>query len=304
MDFETRWLEDFIALADTLSFSRAAERRFVTQPAFSRRIKALETTLAVPLVDRSTTPVKLTDEGQLFLLTARTVMSQLRETVSRLRGLDANQQATLRVAAAHSLAFSFFPDWMTEHRDVMNNLNMRLVAMNVEEALHALREGQCDLLQIYYDSYATLQLDASTFPSITLGHTRLVPVSVPVAGTDQPRYSLDSDGQDEIPLLAYTPGAFLGRTLRLMLKQDPIRLRLKTVYDTAMAEGLKGMALTGAGIAWVPELCIRRELREGELVICGAERWHAPLEIRLYRCALVRNPAVNRLWQRLAAQAR
>jgi len=60
------WLEDFIELARTRSFSRAAENRFVTHPAFGRRIKALEQWVGAELVVR-THPVSLTAAGQLFL---------------------------------------------------------------------------------------------------------------------------------------------------------------------------------------------------------------------------------------------
>ncbi|WP_308723805.1 LysR family transcriptional regulator, partial [Metapseudomonas otitidis] len=49
MNLETKWLEDFVALANTRSFSQAAERRFVTQPAFSRRIRSLEAALGLTL---------------------------------------------------------------------------------------------------------------------------------------------------------------------------------------------------------------------------------------------------------------
>ncbi|MCH8531982.1 MAG: LysR family transcriptional regulator [Saccharospirillum sp.] len=299
MDFETRWLEDFLALAKTHSFSLAAERRHVTQPAFSRRIKALEAALDVTLVDRSTTPIQLTAEGQLFLITARDVMSQLHDTVGRLRGLHPNRQQILRVAAAHSLAFGFFPNWVSQQEDLLKDWSMRLVAMNVEEGVHALREGRCDLLQVYFDSFATLQLDARDFPSLSLAQTTLLPVCAPLPGTTLPKFDLNSPSDERIPLLAYTPGAFLGRTLRLMLKNDPLTMRLHTRYETAMAEGLKGMALQGAGVAWIPQLCIERELAEGQLLICGGERWHAPLDIRMYRCTLVNKTAVNRLWRRL-----
>ena len=60
MNLETKWLEDFIALAATRSFSQAADKRFVTQPAFSRRIRSLEAMLGLTLVDRSCTPIELT----------------------------------------------------------------------------------------------------------------------------------------------------------------------------------------------------------------------------------------------------
>jgi LysR family transcriptional regulator, hypochlorite-specific transcription factor HypT len=298
MDFETRWMEDFLALANTRSFSRAAEKRHVTQPAFSRRIRSLEEAVGVQLIDRSHTPIGLTPEGELFLVTARGIVGQLHESVARLRGLQPNQQQVLEVAAAHSLAFTFFPDWLHALGDLTRDLSIRLVAMNVEDAIHALREGQCDLMQVYYDSYATLQLDPHVFPSIHLSDT----VMLPVCKADKkgkPIFSLDDDSDQQLPFLAYTSGAFLGRTVRLLLKHDPVRLRLKTVYETAMAEGLKGMALKGHGIAWMPRLCIERELEEKTLALCGQQALHTPLEIRLYRCTLNHKPAVEALWQKL-----
>jgi DNA-binding transcriptional LysR family regulator len=57
---ETKWLEDFVSLAETRSFSRSAQLRHVTQPAFSRRIQALEAWAGIDLVDRSSYPTRLT----------------------------------------------------------------------------------------------------------------------------------------------------------------------------------------------------------------------------------------------------
>ena len=60
------WLEDFLALAASGNFSRAADERHMTQPAFSRRIKALETWVGAELFDRRNQPATLTDTGQWF----------------------------------------------------------------------------------------------------------------------------------------------------------------------------------------------------------------------------------------------
>jgi DNA-binding transcriptional LysR family regulator len=70
-----------------------------------------------------------------------------------------------------------------------------------------------------------------------------------------------------------------------------------------MADSLKSMALEGLGIAWVPQLSVRAELARGELVVCGGPQWHVPLEIRLYRCALVRKANVRLLWRKLEGGA-
>ena len=55
---DTKWLEDFVSLAETRSFSRSAQLRHVTQPAFSRRIQALEAWAGTDLVDRSSYPTR------------------------------------------------------------------------------------------------------------------------------------------------------------------------------------------------------------------------------------------------------
>ena len=61
---ETKWLEDFVSLAETRSFSRSAQLRHVTQPAFSRRIQSLEAWAGTDLVDRSSYPTRLTPAGE------------------------------------------------------------------------------------------------------------------------------------------------------------------------------------------------------------------------------------------------
>ncbi|MGM0984553.1 MAG: LysR substrate-binding domain-containing protein [Pseudomonadota bacterium] len=295
MNLETKWLEDFVALASSRSFSASARQRHVTQPAFSRRIRSLEQAVGVTLVDRSTTPVDLTPEGQLFLVTARNIVEQLNESLGHLRGLAMANEA-LDIVAAHSLALSFYPQWISRLQQGLGELPTRLVAMNVGDAIHVLREGNCDLMLAYYDPYASMQLDAEVFPSFSIGQVKMLPVSVPDA-QGRPRFPLE--GQESIPYLAYTQGAFLGRSVRMLLKNDPLLMRLRTVYETAMAEGLKGMVMQGMGTAWIPDFCIRQELREGHVVRAGGEQWDVPLEIRLYRCSLVHKPGVEKLWRQM-----
>ncbi|SEM23138.1 LysR substrate-binding domain-containing protein [Halomonas caseinilytica] len=295
MNLETKWLEDFVALANTRSFSASARQRHVTQPAFSRRIRSLEQAVGVTLVDRSTTPVDLTPEGQLFLVTARSMVEQLNESLGHLRGLSIANEA-LDIVAAHSLALSFYPQWISRLQKGVGELPTRLVAMNVGDAIHVLREGNCDLMLAYYDPYASMQLDAEVFPSFSIGQVKMLPVCLPDE-RGRPRFSLESG--EAIPYLSYTQGAFLGRSVRMLLKNDPLRMRLRTVYETAMAEGLKGMVMQGVGMAWIPDFCIRQELNDGRLVRAGDEKNDVPLEIRLYRCSLVHKPGVEKLWRQM-----
>lgn len=207
MNLESKWLEDFSALAATRSFSQAAERRFVTQPAFSRRIRSLESALGLTLVNRSRTPIELTAAGQLFLVTARTVVEQLGEVVRHLHHLEGGQGEVMQVAAAHSLALGFFPRWIAQLRNEGLNIATRLVATNVGDAVHALREGGCDLMLAFYDPDAALQMDAEIFPSLHLGHTEMLPVCA--ADAEGSRYSIWK-ARAVCPCLPTVPGPFSG----------------------------------------------------------------------------------------------
>src|SRR5689334_9895736 len=81
---ETAWLADLKALAETLNFSRAAEKRHITQPAFGRRIKSLEDWCGAELVDRSTHRLKLTPAGDAMLAAADDVTARLERAISEI----------------------------------------------------------------------------------------------------------------------------------------------------------------------------------------------------------------------------
>src|ERR1700712_5949563 len=81
---ETKWLEDFLSLAETRSFSRSAQLRRITQPAFSRRIQALEAWAGTDLVDRSSYPTRLTAAGEAVHAQAIEILASLQFTSNLL----------------------------------------------------------------------------------------------------------------------------------------------------------------------------------------------------------------------------
>src|SRR5690625_7583325 len=97
---ELRWLEDFIALARTQHFSRAAEEQHVTQPTFSRRIKLLEEEMGVTLINRQTLPLSLTPAGEEFLTLCEQVTERVRLTHERLRDIHAGQIRRVKIGRA------------------------------------------------------------------------------------------------------------------------------------------------------------------------------------------------------------
>ena len=113
---DTRWLEDFVSLAETRNFSRSAQARHITQPAFSRRIQALEAWAGIDLVDRSSYPTRLTPAGETFHAQALEMLASLQATRNMMRSHQVGGQDMIEFAVPHTLAFTFFPHWLMDLR--------------------------------------------------------------------------------------------------------------------------------------------------------------------------------------------
>ncbi|MES2186126.1 MAG: LysR substrate-binding domain-containing protein [Pseudomonadota bacterium] len=282
---ETKWLEDFVSLAETRSFSRSAQLRHVTQPAFSRRIQALEAWAGTDLVDRSSYPTRLTAAGETLYTQSLEMLQALQTTRAMLRGHTTAGKDVIEFAVPHTLAFTFFPTWISSLRAGFGPIKSRLIALNVHDAVLRLIEGSCDLLIAYHHSTQPFQLDAERYEMVTLGDEVLAPFVKP--GPDgAPLYQLPGRSGQPLPYLGYAPDAYLGRVVELLLKESGTAMHLDRVYETEMAEGLKAMALEGHGIAFLPHSAVRRELRSRRLVSAAPPDrpdLEVKMDIRAYR---------------------
>ncbi|END29166.1 HTH-type transcriptional regulator QseD [Escherichia coli 179100] len=102
-NIETKWLYDFLPLEKCRNFSQAAVSRNVSQPAFSRRIRALEQAIGVELFNRQVTPLQLSEQGKIFHSQIRHLLQQLESNLAELRGGSDYAQRKIKIAAAHSL---------------------------------------------------------------------------------------------------------------------------------------------------------------------------------------------------------
>ena len=310
---ETRWLEDFVSLAETRSFSRSAQLRHVTQPAFSRRIQALEAWAGIDLVDRSSYPTRLTPAGDTLLAQALEMLNALQATRNMMRSHQAVDQDMLDFAVPHTLAFTFFPQWLMDLRGNFGAVKTRLTALNVHDAVLRLSEGGCELLIAYHHPSQPLQLSPQRYEMLSLGTETLAPYAK--AGPDgAPLFSLSGPSNQtgaetaKVPFLSYAPSAYMAGLVELILKQAPPALRLDSIYETDMAEGLKAMALAGHGVAFLPYSSVRKELKSRRLIAAAASAPSLALtmEVRIYRerpqAARHPKPGLQALWDFLGAR--
>ena len=307
---ETKWLEDFVSLAETRSFSRSAQLRHVTQPAFSRRIQALEAWAGIDLVDRSAYPTRLTPAGETLHAQALEVLDALQATRNMMRSHQAAGQDMIEFAVPHTLAFTFFPHWLmglgSDLRQRFGPVKTRLTALNVHDAVMRLTEGGCDLLIAYHHASQPLQLSAARYEMLLLSTETLAAYAK--AGPDgKPLFRLPGRAGERVPFLSYASGAYMARMVDVILKQAGEPLFLEPIYETDMAEGLKAMALEGHGLAFLPHSSVRKELKARRLVAAGGSPALAlTMEVRIYRerpeVARHVKPAVQALWDYLGTQ--
>jgi DNA-binding transcriptional LysR family regulator len=276
------WLEDFRALAATGNFSRAAEERHTTQPAFSRRIRALEEWLGADLFDRSTQPARLTDVGEWF----RGIADELLARVARLQGearvVSEASSVTLRIAATHALSFTFLPRWLRglESRTTLGPVQLVSDVLQRCEAL--MRQSKVQFVLGHAHPLAKGELDADPYRSIQVGLDHLIPVSSPNK-QGKPQHRIGTRPSAEVPLLQYTDESGLGRIVRAVVGRRLEPLRVRVVFTAHLASVLRTMALDGRGIAWLPQTLVDEDVAAGRLVAAGGDDWNIPLEIRLYR---------------------
>jgi DNA-binding transcriptional LysR family regulator len=305
---ETKWLEDFVSLAETNSFSRSAELRHVTQPAFSRRIQSLEAWLGTDLIDRTSYPTRLTNAGEIFFEQAIAMLGQINNARALLRGKRTSIQTTVDFAVPHTLSLTFVPKWLTELQQNFGDINSRLLALNVHDAVMSLVEGGCDLMLCYHHPQQPLLLDPAQYEMISMG-TEALRAYARCDKLATPDFVLPGTIEQPLPFLAYANNAYLGRMVDLILNQTKQALHLDKCYETDMAEGLKMMALEGRGIAFLPESAVVRELKQKQLARAdgGVDTWEVSMEIRLYRARPSEQkpgkPVAAKLWDYLAQKS-
>jgi LysR family transcriptional regulator, hypochlorite-specific transcription factor HypT len=292
---EMKWLEDFLSLVDTRNFTRSAELRFTTQPAFSRRIKSLEEWVGTSLIDRGS-PITLTPAGEKFRAVAEEVLRRLYQVRDDIRQLDKASANMVSFAATHSLSLSFFPRWIRSMEARGGVLLTRLDSNHAEECVQALLKGHCHFMLCHTHPSVELNLPSNEFTSSVVGHDDLIPVSIP-ADDGQPLHRLQRG--KPVHYLAYAETSAIGRAVEKMLSRRPGALKLERVFVSPLAAVLESMVRAGRGLAWLPRSQVKDDLASGRLVLADGEEWTISVEIRLFRSNDKLPPKAEKFWSLL-----
>ncbi|MCJ0763366.1 LysR family transcriptional regulator [Variovorax sp. CYS-02] len=294
------WLEDFLALAASGNFSRAAEERHMTQPAFSRRVRALEEWVGTELFDRTSQPATLTPAGEWFRTSAHDLLARVARVPGEARAVAEAHSTTLRFAATHALSFTFMPGWLRALEQRTRVGPVSLVSDVLQRCEAMLLHSQVQFVLCHAHPQAPGELQAQDYPSVCVGNDVLVPVSAP--GADgAARHSLSpASASAPVPILSYSPESGIGQILREVRGPALAHSATHNVFTAHLASVLRTMALDGRGIAWLPQTLIADDLASGRLVEAAPDGRIA-VELRLFRDRAPLGQAGEEFWTAVCA---
>lgn len=260
---EIKWLEDFQALVEQGSFTRAAEKRHVTQPAFSRRIRSLENWLGVELVDRNSYPVQLTAAGSEFSSNVGELLASTYTLREQVRAKEADSGA-LVLATSHSLSVAWCPQWFRDVAEIVAGTSVRVNAGDLLDSVDQFLAGRSNMLLCYETATLSPALAAEDLMKLRIGRDALIPVC---SSTLRDRLQ-NGEPEQAIPLVAFPADSFFGSLIQAHCIGSPkvSRLNLLPMVETALSEGAHAMVRAGVGLAWLPASLVRKDLEGGRLV--------------------------------------
>jgi len=254
-------LEIFIAVADSGSFSRAAESAFLTQSTVSQHISSLEKEFELKLLDRTGKGALPTEAGKLLLEHARRIIQEGRDValaLSRFRGLA---EVALKIGGSNIPACYMIPDCIFSFRESYPGVVITLYQGDSRETLERLK---CEEVEF--------ALVGTTFAEKDLVFTPLAPDRISLVVPAGHRwYGKEDIAVEELldePLILRESGSGTGSSFRDALVRanlDPDQLNVSLCLGSN--EAVKQAILNGAGISFVSELSVRKECERGELCL-------------------------------------
>jgi DNA-binding transcriptional LysR family regulator len=254
---DTQNLGAFLAVAEGRSFSKAAERLHLSQPAISKRIAALEVQLGTALFDRVGRRIGLTDAGRTLLPYARRVLEDVedgRRALSRLSGAVGGR---LSIGTSHHIGLHRLPPVLRGYTQRYPDVDLDIQFMDSEDACEAVLRGE-------------LELGVVTLPTQPLPHlqTRLIwpdPLAVVVAPS-HPLAALRHPGLADLaahPAVLPDERTYTHRIVRTALEAHGVapRIRLATNY----LETLKMLVAIGLGWSVLPRSMVDAGIREVQI---------------------------------------
>ncbi len=244
---ELRDIRAFIAVADEQHFGRAAARLFISQPPLSKRIKALEEEVGVPLFERTTRRVELTAAGRVFLEHARPLLDGAVSATRAAQLAERGQVGRVELGYIHSTSYTLLPTLLKACRLKLPGIELRLHELAVESQLDGLLDGRIDV------ALARLPIEHPRIETLTVVDEPLV-LAIP-AGHELARLkgSVHISRLADEQIIGYPPGG--DGALHTIVSRLVARARLNArfAHVAGTLHTALGLVRAGEGVALVPK---------------------------------------------------
>ena len=246
-------LQAFIAVAESGSFSRAGERIFLTQPAISKRIAALEQDIGARLFDRVGRKIHLTPAGEALLLRTRAVLSELEDIKRDITNLSGTIAGELSVATSHHIGLHRLPGPLKRFHETYTQVRLNLHFMDSEKACNAVARGELEL--------AVVTLPPSADPPLRVEKIWDDPLDIVVSRS----HPLAQEKRVQASMLLDYPAILPGLgtyTREIILNSfGTLRDKIQVGMATNYLEVLKMLAAIGLGWSALPRTMIDEGLK-------------------------------------------
>lgn len=256
-NIELRHLRYFIAVAEDLSFSKAAERLGMAQPPLSQQIQRLETLVGHPLFERRPR-VRLTAAGEAFLLAARRALAQVEQGVEATHRAARGEIGTVTVGFAASMILGIVPEVVRAFRKRFPGVDLQLRELSSAAQAQALRDGQIDVGLIREPLPMDKELRFETIGGESF--VAVLPPDHPLA--DQRRIPLTALAEE--PFVHFPRQVAPGLYDRILSLCQDAGFHPRVVQEAHEWLTIVGLVEAGMGVSLVPESF--RKLKWGKVV--------------------------------------
>ncbi|BAU47861.1 LysR family transcriptional regulator [Sulfurifustis variabilis] len=246
-------LQAFRAAAETGSFSAAAERIFLSQPAISKRIAALEGELGTRLFDRIGRRVQLTPAGQALLARARVILNEIEDARRSLANLAGEIGGELSLATSHHIGLHRIPETLKRFHERYPEVRLDLRFMDSEAACAAVLRGEIEL--------AVVTLPAGPIPQLKAERIWDDPLEIVVAPSHPLARLRDASAKALLDYPAILPGPGTYTRGIILDALGSLRTRMRVGMTTNYLEVLKMLAVIGLGWSALPRTMIDDDLK-------------------------------------------
>jgi len=246
----------FSNLAETSSFSKAAQMNGITQSAVSQQVRSLEKRFRVKLIERGRKNFSLTPEGRAFLQASHQVMSIIEDLEGRIHNLQNLVAGELCISTIFSIGLHELPQYLKIFRQVHPPLDVRVEYRRPSEVYLSVLDGRADIGLVAYPS-PRRGLKAMTFWS-----DRLVLICSPSHPLASRRKIPLSALQDE-KFIAFEPDLPTRREVDRKLRSEGVKVKLVLEFDNI--ETVKRAVEIENGVSIVPEAAVRDKVEAGVL---------------------------------------